>query len=402
MMGTAAAEGAGRLGRVQLAIFWLASLVESAFYGQLIAFSPLYLPKLGVAPQESGYFCGLIASVTMFTVFPALQGWGYLSDQLTRRRVILRSYLLYAAVAAMALLAGNVWLFLISRAISLVSISPNGLFLNYLDRKGFARHSRPVYSLLALTPQLGLFLGPLAGGFLLERLGFRGVASLNLALLLAVTWAFYSRVKVMDEAPKQAALALLVSSLKTVLRSPRLCLQYLALTVLVAGWMLSLAYLPLLVSELTPAAPPGSAVGLALGLGGLAGVALSLPLIGLGKRLGTSTLLALAIAGEAGAAWLISRAGDLQHLALLWALLNGLAIAGFALLFQELQRSAEGLDARLVLSLAILPVNGGMILGPVTGSFLARPESAAVYPAAGALVALGLVSLLVASLLPVK
>ncbi len=53
-----------------LAIFLAAGLVESAFFGQLIAFTPLHLPELGVAPGEAGYFTGLIASVTMFIVIP--------------------------------------------------------------------------------------------------------------------------------------------------------------------------------------------------------------------------------------------------------------------------------------------------------------------------------------------
>ncbi len=71
--------------------------------------------------------------------------------------------------------------------------------------------------------------------------------------------------------------------------------------------------------------------------------------------------------------------------------------AGFALLYRVIVRSAARLNVALVLSLAILPVNGGMILGPVIGSFLAVPAIRDVYPAAMVLNLIALAVLILAS-----
>ena len=88
------------------------------------------------------------------------------------------------------------------------------------------------------------------------------------------------------------------------------------------------------------------------------------------------------------------------QLILLWMLISGCASAGFNLLNRVVVHSADRLNVSLVLSLSILPVNGGMILGPLISSFLAVPDIRGVYPAAIALNLIALADLILASRLP--
>jgi len=382
-------------------IFLAAGLVESAFFGQLIAFTPLYLPELGVDPGKAGYFTGLIASVTMFIVIPALQKWGQLADQLTRKQVIVQSFLLNAAVAGAAILAGNVWIFLFGRAITLLAMDTNGLILNFLE-KSQPGQPRSAITLMAFAPQLGVFLGPLAAGFFLDRLGFRSIIAFNLVLLLLISFLLHTRIQSINVVEEQKpVMGILRNSLGMVIRSPRLSLLYLALTLLVAAWILVFAYLPLSVTSLTPEIGAGGAVGLVLGLGGAAGILVSSALTHLGRRSSEWGVLVFVVLCGSLLSILPAEAGNFSQLILLWMLISGCASAGFTLLYRVIASSAARLNVALVLSLAILPVNGGMILGPVIGSFLAVPVIRGVYPAAMVLNLIALAVLILATRLPI-
>ena len=386
----------------ELAIFLAAGLVESAFFGQLIAFTPLYLPDLGVTPSEAGYFTGLIASVTMYIVIPALQRWGQLVDQLTRKKVIVRSFLLNAAVAGAAILAGSIWIFLFGRAISLLALDSNGLLLNYLEKSRQPGQHRLAGTWMALAPQLGVFLGPLAAGFFLDSLGFRSILAINLVLLLVISLIINAKIQSIEVTEQQKPVGgIIKDSLNVVIRSPRISLLYLALTLQVAAWMLVFSYLPLSVTGLSPNIGPGSAVGLVLGLGGAAGILVSSSLTHLGRRSDEWSVLVFVVACGVLLSFLPAEAGNFSQLLFLWMLISGCASAGFALLYRVVVISAARLSVELVLSLAILPVNGGMILGPVIGSFLALPDIRSVYPAAMTLNLLALASLIIASRLPI-
>ncbi len=47
-----------------LALFSIASFIETIFWGQMGAFTPLYLPKLGVAPEQVPTWTGAIAALS--------------------------------------------------------------------------------------------------------------------------------------------------------------------------------------------------------------------------------------------------------------------------------------------------------------------------------------------------
>jgi hypothetical protein len=58
-----------------LAIFTLASLVDAAFYGQILAFTPLHLAALGLTPARVTTNTGRLASLTWAVGVPFLPRW---------------------------------------------------------------------------------------------------------------------------------------------------------------------------------------------------------------------------------------------------------------------------------------------------------------------------------------
>jgi DHA1 family multidrug resistance protein-like MFS transporter len=101
-----------------LIIFTIGALFESMLYGHLNAFTPLYLPKLGISPEDITRWTGLITSITGIPGLLFLPFWGALADKYSRKPIIIRSFVVHILVAGSVVLANNVWLFMIGRSLS--------------------------------------------------------------------------------------------------------------------------------------------------------------------------------------------------------------------------------------------------------------------------------------------
>src|SRR5437870_2512810 len=76
-----------------LVIFSLAGFLEVASYGQLSAFTPLYLPRIGVAAADVAFWVGVITSLANLFGLPFLPFWGALADRYGRKPLIIRSFI---------------------------------------------------------------------------------------------------------------------------------------------------------------------------------------------------------------------------------------------------------------------------------------------------------------------
>ena len=71
-----------------LAIFTLASLVETVFYSQMLVFTPLYLPELGISDEgQILLFVGWITAASNGIGLPFLPFWGALADRYSRKPI---------------------------------------------------------------------------------------------------------------------------------------------------------------------------------------------------------------------------------------------------------------------------------------------------------------------------
>jgi len=75
-----------------LTLFTIASFIEVIAYGQLSAFTPLHLPKIGVAPEDVPVAVGLISAGVNVIGLLFLPFWGVLADRFGRKPLIIRSF----------------------------------------------------------------------------------------------------------------------------------------------------------------------------------------------------------------------------------------------------------------------------------------------------------------------
>ena len=67
-----------------LFLFTLAGFVETIFWGQMSAFTPLYLPHLGVPAGQVTAWTGIITAAAGAAGLPFLPFWGALADRYAR------------------------------------------------------------------------------------------------------------------------------------------------------------------------------------------------------------------------------------------------------------------------------------------------------------------------------
>ncbi len=386
-----------------LVLYTAANLIEVVFWGQLGAFTPLHLPQLGVPPADVPAWTGWVSAAAAVVGIPLLPFWGALADRYARRPIIIRSYVAHALAGTLALLAGNVWVFLLARCIQSFALGNSGLMMATLAERTPRARQGLAFSILNGAGPLGAFLGPLLGGPIVDAWGFAALMAVDVALMLAVIAALTLGYRDTYAGTRRGPLlAMAADSVGIVVRSPRLRTLFPALFVLFAGWMLAITYAPVVVGALYQGTDPGTAVGLVLGAGGLVTLVLS-PVFGaLADRYGQWRVLVGGGALLAGL-WLLPLAtGDLFEFGAAWAIINGLGSGVFAISFSVLADSTI-LDQRgRVMAFAYLPVNVGGAVGPALGS-LAIPLAGVfvIFPLAALLTALGVGALLLARRQPI-
>jgi DHA1 family multidrug resistance protein-like MFS transporter len=377
-----------------LVLFTLAGFVEAMFYGQVGSFTPLYLPKLGISPDQVAYYTGLIVSVSGLVGIPFLPFWGALADRYSRQPVIIRSFVAHFIAAILAILASNVWVFLLARTVMNLSLGNSGLMMTTLSERAPANRQGLAFSIMNSAAPVGVFVGPLLGGPIFDLWGFRALMGVDALLMLIVILSLLFSYKDSYRSNlRQPLTSMAVDSLRIISHSPRLRTLFPAMTILFAGWMLAFTYVPLAVTALYSGPNEGQVVGLVMGIGGLLALLLS-PLLGaLADRFGLWRVLLISAIIEVLLWPVPALVTGLSGLGISWTILNGVASAVFALSFSLLAQSASQEVRGRVMSFSYLPVNIGSIVGPAIGSYITRGSIFTVFPVAAALTAFGVTAL---------
>lgn len=381
-----------------LILFTAASFVETIFWGQMGAFTPLHLPKLGVAPADVPAWTGLIASLSNVIGIPLLPFWGALADRYGRQPLIVRSFVAHLLAGGVTMLAGSVWVFVIGRAVMSFALGNSGLMMTTLSERVPAKRVGLAFSIMNSASPLGAVVGPLLGGPIVDAFGFPALLLIDVALMLIVILALTLGYRdAFRGAARGPLLRMAVDSVRIIGDSPRLRTLFPALFMLFAGWMLAFTYVPLAVTTLYRGSEPGTAVGVVMGASGVVTLVLA-PLMGvLADRFGHWRVLFIgSIVGVI--LWPTpALMPDLTTFAVAWAILNGVISGVFALSFSVLSTSAPSEVRGRVMSFAYLPVNVGFMVGPAIGAIVTRQSVFAVFPTAAVLTALGVGALTIAA-----
>jgi DHA1 family multidrug resistance protein-like MFS transporter len=390
-----------------LGLFTVASFVEAAFWSQIGAFTPLFLKSLGLQEAEIRNWTGYIAAISAAVGLPLLPFWGALADRFSRQPVIVRSFVAHLLAAFLAMLAGNIWVFVLARSVGSFALGNSGLMMTTLSERTPPGRVGLAFGIMNGSSPLGAFLGPLIGGPVIDAWGFSTLMGIDVWLLLLVvgvmTFGYKDHFVGTHRGP---LLKMAADSIRIIIRSPRLRALFPALFLLFSGWMLAFPYVPLAIQGLYKGPDIATVTGWALGAGGLLTLLLS-PILGAaGDRFGlwrtlfaTSLLTVLlwplpALAGP-------GFGNNLAAFTIAWAAINGVSSAVFSLSFSVLAASTTSDVRGRVMTFAYLPVNVGFAVGPGIGAVITRGSIFTVFPAAAVMTLLGIVALALAARQPV-
>lgn len=386
-----------------LTLFTLATFIEVIAYGQLAAFTPLHLPRLGVAPEDVAVAVGAISAGSSLFGILFLPFWGVLADRYGRKPLVIRSFVATGSGLAVAALARDVWTFGFARGLTALNLGNSGLMMTTLQETAPATRMGFAFGVVNGAGPLGATIGPLIGGPLVDRVGFAPVLALDAFALAAVVGAL--AVGYRDGyVPSPARVPILRSALDglgLIRRSPRLRALFPALLVLFSGWMLTFIYLPLVVERIHGDTDLGTAVGVTLGVQGLVTLVAS-PLIGaVADRAGHWRTLYVVGCAEA-VLWLLPwTLRDYWPFVIAAAVVGGMGSGVFSLSFNVLAASTTDAARARVMTFAYLPLNLGFIVGPGIGTIIARGDPFAIFPAATVLGLAGVAAVAFAARRPI-
>jgi DHA1 family multidrug resistance protein-like MFS transporter len=370
-----------------LVLFSVAAFVETAFFGQIASFTPLYLPRLGVSPENvDDWTGGLMSFVNLFGIL-FLPFWGALADRYSRKPVIVRSFVAHIVAIGFMLVSGNIWMFVVGRAMMNLSLGNTGLMMTTLAERAPPNRLGMAFAILNGSGTVGAFLGPLAGGRILDHYSFNVLLVLNGVLMAAVSAGLvFGYEDTFKGGQKDSLLRMAGDSLRLILRPGRLRSLFIAFTVLFSGWMLARTYLPLVVTSLYKGTAPATAIGNIAAAAGIAAL-IGGPLVGaLSDRFGHWRILFAGAIVEVLLWPLPGLAWNVASLAVAWAFLNSVLAGVFSVSFATLSAAAPEEVRGRVMSYAYLPLSVGLVFGPLLATpVVDRFGVMSVFPLAAAL-----------------
>ena len=375
-------------------LFSIAGLCEVCAYGQVSAFTPLYLPSIGVPAADVAVWLGAITSISNFAGIPFLPFWGALADRYGRKPLIVRSFVVALVALGLAALAPNVLVFMLARSIQSLGLGNTGLMLATLAEHAPASRVGLGFGLVNGANPLGAFVGPLAGGPVVDRFGFAALLAFDAVVMCGVValLAFGYRDAFVPSG-RGPLLGMAADGIRTILTSPRLRVLFPAYFVLFSGWMLAYIYVPLVVARIYTGPDPATTIGVVFGAGGLATLVAS-PLTGaIADRAGHWRTLFVGGALMV-ALWLLPYfARDVALFALAWAAANAVVSGVFSVSFNVLSASTTDATRGRVMTFGYLPANMGFVIGPAVGAVVASADVFLVFPAAALLTLVGLAAI---------
>jgi len=381
-----------------LALFTLASVVETVYYSQMLAFTPLYLPELGVRDEaQILLLVGWISAAANGMGIPFLPFWGALADRYSRKPIIVRSFIVMLVAATLAYLARSVWVFFIARSLTGFALGNSGLMMTTLSERLPEKRQGLGFSIMNSATPIGAFLGPFSGGWLVDTFGFRTLILINLVAISAVIILLSRGYEDTYQADEQGpVLRMAWDSLRIIGRSRRLLALFPAFFLLFGGWMLAFIYVPLVVGELYHGANQGAVIGMVIGASGITTMILGPTLGALADRFGAWRVLIIASLSALILWPLPGFTSSVVPFAIIWSILNGLVSASFALSFTVLSASTTSRVRGRVMSFAYMPMNIGFMVGGAVGARITQTSLFNIFPAAALFTAMGLVALAIA------
>ncbi|MCC7103781.1 MAG: MFS transporter, partial [Chloroflexi bacterium] len=166
-------------------LFFVCSIFQSIADGHTQAFTPLLLHGLRQTPSEVVVWTGLLAVVSTGMAVPMTPFWGVLAERLSRRNIILRSYVAYSISLLLMAWAPDVNLLVLARAVMGLGAGTLAVIVAVQSMLVPRRHLGPAIALVQSAMPIGISFGPPLGALAIPYVGLRWVFVADAAAMMA-------------------------------------------------------------------------------------------------------------------------------------------------------------------------------------------------------------------------
>lgn len=374
-----------------VAIVWIAELIALMGMSLIMPFLPLYLKDLGVPDREASFWAGWVGGANFLCSALIAPFWGTLADRFGRKPMALRALVGLAVTVLLMGHAQNVYQLLLLR---LMQGAFGGFVAAAIALVGAAVPRERLGSALGFLQTAvvgGNLVGPLLGGELSHRFGYRSTFQITGAALLVAAFLILVFVRERHTAPEPDERRGVAQNVQELIRVPALRWMLVVVVCSHAGMMLINPQISLFLRHLVRRPEElNRAVGLVIAAPALASFLMA-PLWGReGDRRGPARVLGFALCG---AGLTIPGAALAQHV---WQIfLVRLVMGGF---ISALSPSTHAAVARCVpqnrTAGAFSLLSSAQMLGSCLGPFASGPIAATfgvrcLFPLTGLLLLLG-------------
>ncbi|MFN0072733.1 MAG: MFS transporter [Chloroflexota bacterium] len=356
--------------RFTAGMFFVTVLLETAAFGQLTAFTPLYLREvIGLPSQEIPFWTGLLAATSLVVAVPLAPWWGVLADRYSRKLFIVRSMVVDGIAYAIAAVATDLWHVIALRMVLGFSYGNIGIVFAAQSLVTPDRRVGTAIGIIQAALPLGSSVGPLLGGMVVEQHGLRGLFTLNAAI---VSLAFLLTMVFMKESPIRGAehgiRRQLGSVTRFVISSPPLRWNFIIWFLVAYGVSCIDPYVPILIERVYEGPDLPTTIGQVMAIYGLT-TGIATPFIArLGERVGPDRWMAVTTPWLAISVLAMALAPTLPLLVMA-QLLRALPQSGTqAVLYAHMTAFVPRTLRASVMGLSPLPRNIAMLVAPLAAA----------------------------------
>lgn len=362
---------------VALILFFFTSMVESIGMSHVFSFLPVYLQTMGVT--RVAMWVGILSALTFVVGLPLVPLWGVWADRYSGKAVIIRSAYVEAVVFTVLglshIFAG------VFGAMALIGfqLGNTGIMLSSLRKLVPNRKVGFAVSLFSVSSPVGMALGPLIGGWLVDatRVNLHGlyimdaVLSFMIGTILLIFYREPTKAPLQAPSENRSAWRMAWKSVQVTFSLRITWALFGVYTVLMMARQMVNPYLPIAIEQLRPDASQITIViGGIMGLTALVGAVITVVAGKLGDMIGFTKVLTAAFTLNILFTAMLGFAHNLIPFGLWLTGFSAAVSISVAMIFALLSTHVPESHRSTALNLVYLPLYLGGIIGPAVSSAL--------------------------------
>lgn len=382
--------------KATLVLFFLTSMIESLGMSHVFSFLPVYLESMHVNHVTT--WVGILSAVTFVVGLPLVPLWGVWANRFGGKAVVIRSAYVEMIVFVALGVSQNVVGVFAAMALVGFQLGNTGIMLSALrsrvpqDRVGYA------ISLFSVSSPIGMALGPLVGGWLMNQhwLTLHSLYMTDAVLSFAtgtMLLIFYREGHTLTSSNgEQSAWATAWHSVRFTFSLRITWVLFGVYSVLMVARQMVNPYLPVAILKLQGThGQDALRIGALMGLTALVGAVITVLAGKLGDKVGFPRILAVAFCVSVPVTACLGMVRDMAPFTIFLTLFSATTSIGGAMIFSLFSTKIPATHRSTALNLVYLPLYLGGIIGPAIGSGISRLGLAAPFIGAGAVFLVGFV-----------